>query len=141
MQAMGLHPLVTNSWAMLIGAAVLTVGSAFAGLSFVPQTDVRYVGALVYLAVLGSVVGFTAYLTLVGRIGPERAAYCTVLFPFVALAASTVFEGYRWSVLAVIGLALVVFGNLVAFGAVPRLLIRRRGILSCRMGEINRQKM
>ncbi|MFC0399760.1 DMT family transporter [Paraburkholderia rhizosphaerae] len=129
MQAMGLHPLVTNSWAMLIGAAVLTVGSAVAGLSFVPQTDARYVGALVYLAVLGSVVGFTAYLTLVGRIGPERAAYCTVLFPFVALAASTVFEGYRWSPLAVIGLALVVLGNLVAFGAVPRLLIRRRGIL------------
>ncbi|CAB3755640.1 DMT family transporter [Paraburkholderia humisilvae] len=129
MQAIGLHPLVTNSWAMLIGATVLTLGSAVAGLSFVPQTDVRYVGALVYLAVPGSVIGFTAYLTLVGRIGPERAAYCTVLFPFVALAVSTVFEGYRWSVLTVIGLALVVFGNLVAFGAVPRPVFRRREIL------------
>jgi drug/metabolite transporter (DMT)-like permease len=129
MQAMGLHPLVTNGWAMLIGATVPTVGSALAGLSFVPQTDARYIGALVYLAVPGSVVGFTAYLTLVGGIGSERAAYYTVLFPFVALAVSTVFEGYRWSVLAVIGLALVALGNLVAFGALPRLLIRRNGIL------------
>jgi drug/metabolite transporter (DMT)-like permease len=128
MQAMGLHPLVTNSWGMLIGATVLTVGSALAGLSFMPQTDLRYLGALVYLAVPGSVIAFTAYLTLVGRIGPERAAYCTVLFPFVALAVSTVFEGYRWSVLAVIGLALVALGNLVAFGAVPRVLIRRNGL-------------
>jgi drug/metabolite transporter (DMT)-like permease len=93
-----------------------------------PQTDLRYLGALVYLAVPGSVIAFTAYLTLVGRIGPERAAYCTVLFPFVALAVSTVFEGYRWSVLAVIGLALVALGNLVAFGAVPRVLIRRNGL-------------
>ncbi|CAB3760972.1 DMT family transporter [Paraburkholderia solisilvae] len=129
MQALGLHPLVTNSWAMLIGAAVLTVGSALAGLSFAPQTDARYLGALVYLAVPGSVVGFTAYLTLVGRIGPERAAYCTVLFPFVALTVSTVFEGYRWSALAVLGLALVALGNLVAFGAVPRLFIRKSSIL------------
>jgi drug/metabolite transporter (DMT)-like permease len=129
MQALGLHPLVTNSWAMLIGAAVLTAGSALAGLSFAPQTDARYLGALVYLAVPGSVIGFTAYLTLVGRIGPERAAYCTVLFPFVALTVSTVFEGYRWSALAVLGLALVALGNLVAFGAVPRLFIRKNSIL------------
>jgi drug/metabolite transporter (DMT)-like permease len=129
MQAMGLHPLVTNCWGMLIGAAVLTVGSALAGLSFAPQIDARYLGALVYLAVPGSVIGFTAYLTLVGRIGPERAAYCTVLFPFVALAVSTVFEGYRWSALAVTGLALVALGNLVAFGVVPRLLFRKNGLL------------
>src|ERR1700754_1861076 len=129
MQAMGLHPLVTNCWGMLIGAAVLTVGSALAGLSFAPQIDARYLGALVYLAVPGSVIGFTAYLTLVGRIGPERAAYCTVLFPFVALAVSTVFEGYRWSALAVLGLVMVAAGNLVAFGIVPTVFMRSRKAL------------
>ena len=69
-------------------------------------------------------IGFTAYLTLVGRIGPERAAYCTVLFPIVALAVSTVFEGYRWSPLAVIGLLLVLAGNLVAFDLTRRLFLR-----------------
>ncbi|MGH8779477.1 DMT family transporter [Paraburkholderia sp.] len=124
MQSMGLHPLVTNSWAMLIGATVLTVGSALAGLSFTIEPTVRYVGALAYLAVPGSVIGFTAYLMLVGRIGPERAAYCTVLFPIVALAVSTVFEGYQWSALAVIGLVLVVAGNLVAFDLTRRLFVR-----------------
>jgi len=125
MQSMGLHPIVTNSWAMLIGASVLTLGSLAAGLPFALDTDARYLGALVYLAVPGSVIGFTAYLMLVGRIGPERAAYCTVLFPFVALAVSTVFEGYRWSALAVAGLVLVVAGNLVAFGLTRRLFARR----------------
>jgi drug/metabolite transporter (DMT)-like permease len=124
MQALGLHPLVTNSWGMLIGATVLTAGSLLAGLRFVPEMDGRYVGALVYLAVPGSVIAFTAYLTLVGRIGPERAAYCTVLFPFVALAVSTVFEGYRWSALAVAGLAMVAIGNLVAFGIMPTVFLR-----------------
>jgi drug/metabolite transporter (DMT)-like permease len=101
------------------------VGSLAAGLPFALETDARYLGALVYLAVPGSVIGFTAYLMLVGRIGPERAAYCTVLFPFVALAVSTVFEGYRWSPLAVVGLVLVVAGNLVAFGVTQRLFVRR----------------
>ena len=75
-------------------------------------------------------IGFTAYLTLIGRIGPERAAYCTVLFPIVALAVSTVFEGYRWSLLAVVGLLLVVSGNLVAFGLTRRLFARRRASVS-----------
>jgi len=124
MQSMGLHPLVTNSWAMLIGASVLTVGSVLAGYSFAIEPHARYLGALAYLAVFGSVVGFTAYLMLVGRIGPERAAYCTVLFPIVALAISTVFEGYQWSALAVVGLVLVVAGNLVAFDLMRRIFVR-----------------
>jgi drug/metabolite transporter (DMT)-like permease len=126
MQSMGLHPFATNSWAMLIGAAVLTLGSLFAGYSFAVEPSVRYLGALAYLAVFGSVIGITAYLMLVGRMGPERAAYCTVLFPIVALAVSTLFEGYRWSVLAVVGLLLVVAGNLVAFDLMRRIFVRRR---------------
>jgi drug/metabolite transporter (DMT)-like permease len=125
MQAMGLHPTVTNSWAMLIGAALLTLGSLAAGFSFQPEMTARYFGSLAYLAVPGSVIGFTTYLTLVGRIGPDRAAYCTVLFPFVALAVSTVFEGYRWSAPAVVGLLLVVVGNLVAFNIARHLPFRR----------------
>ncbi len=115
MQAIGLAPLLTNSWAMLIGAAVLALGSALAGLSFALEPSARYVGALLYLAIPGSVIGFTAYLMLIGRIGPERAAYCTVLFPIVALAVSTVFEGYRWTALAGAGIALILLGNVVAF--------------------------
>jgi drug/metabolite transporter (DMT)-like permease len=128
MQSMGLNPLVTNSWAMLIGASILTVGSACAGYRFQIEPDARYLGALAYLGVFGSVVGFTAYLTLVGRIGPERAAYCTVLFPVVALALSTVYEGYQWSPLAVLGLVLVLGGNLVAFGWASRFVARRVGL-------------
>lgn len=125
MQAMGLHPTVTNSWAMLIGAALLTLGSLAAGFSFQPEMTARYFGSLAYLAVPGSVIGFTTYLMLVGRIGPDRAAYCTVLFPFVALAVSTVFEGYRWSAPAIVGLLLVVVGNLIAFNLARHLPFRQ----------------
>ena len=46
-------------------------------------------------------IGFTAYLTLVG--GGRRAAYCTVLFPVVALSVSTYAEGYQWTMPALLG--------------------------------------
>lgn len=75
----------------------------------------RYSAALVYLAIPGSVVAFTAYLTLVGRLGPERAAYSTVLFPIVALNVSALLEGYQWTAAAVAGLGLVMLGNVLVF--------------------------
>ncbi|MGK9522709.1 hypothetical protein O6471_24750, partial [Salmonella enterica subsp. enterica] len=53
--------------------------------------------------------------TLVGRMGPERAAYCTVLFPVVALNVSALFEGYQWSAPALAGLVLVMLGNVLVF--------------------------
>jgi drug/metabolite transporter (DMT)-like permease len=115
MQALGLTPWLTNTWAMFIGASVLTLASLALGMPFAIETTPRYLGSLLYLAVPGSVIGFTAYLMLVGRLGPEKAAYCTVLFPVVALTISTVYEDYRWSAPACIGLALVLCGNLLAF--------------------------
>lgn len=134
MQALGMSPWLTNTWAMCIGAALLTVLALAMGMSFALPADARYLGALLYLAVPGSVIGFTAYLLLVGRMGPERAAYCTVLFPVVALSISTVFEGYRWSAPAFLGLACVLAGNLLAFlpaGA----LARRIGLVSRNCGS------
>lgn len=117
MQSMGLGltPLLTNSWAMLIGATTLGVGALVLGMPFTIDPSPRYLGALLYLAIPGSVIGFTAYLMLVGRIGPDRAAYSTVLFPIVALTVSTFYEGYRWNAPALAGLALVLAGNLLAF--------------------------
>jgi len=61
----------------------------------------------------GSIVAFGGYLTLLGRIGPERAAYTMVLFPLVALGISTLFEGYQWTLLSACGVLLVVAGNIV----------------------------
>jgi drug/metabolite transporter (DMT)-like permease len=115
MQALGETPALTNAWGMLVGTAVLALGCAAAGIAPAFDASARYVGAWLYLAIPGSVVGFTAYLMLVGRLGPERAAYCTVLFPLVALAISSVVEDYRWTLPALVGLALVMTGNVLVF--------------------------
>lgn len=115
LQKEGLKPVQTNAWGMAVGTAILCAYALLAGLPFVFGSSARYVGALLYLAIPGSVIGFTAYLTLVGRLGPERAAYSTVLFPVVALNVSAWVEGYQWTAPALAGLALVMAGNVLVF--------------------------
>jgi drug/metabolite transporter (DMT)-like permease len=113
--AAGILPAVASAWGMLYGAAALLVLIGVTRTPMVAPPDARYLGALLYLAVVGSVVGFTAYLSLVARIGSSKAAYTTVLFPLVALALSTIFEGYRWHWTGFVGLALTLAGNVVVF--------------------------
>ncbi|WP_375737452.1 DMT family transporter [Pseudomonas boanensis] len=114
-QKVGLKPLTTNAWGMLYGTLLLCAWCLVSGTPFAMEWNTRYVGSLLYLAIPGSVIGFTAYLTLVGRMGPERAAYCTVLFPVVALNISAFVEGYEWTAPALFGLLLVMAGNLLVF--------------------------
>jgi drug/metabolite transporter (DMT)-like permease len=115
MQKQGQTPLQTNAWAMLIGATVVAAYALATGQPMNFDASPRYIGAWLYLAIPGSVIGFTAYLTLVGRMGADRAAYCTVLFPVVALNVSALVEGYVWTGPALLGLALVAAGNVVVF--------------------------
>ena len=115
LQERGLHPAQTNAWGMAFGALLLVGFCLATGIPWAFDPNPRYLGALLYLAIPGSVIGFTAYLTLVGRLGPERAAYCTVLFPIVALNVSALFEGYHWGTSSITGLALVMLGNVLVF--------------------------
>jgi drug/metabolite transporter (DMT)-like permease len=125
-QRRGLEILSTNSYAMFYGALVMAGISLVNGDNFIPDLSARYLGSLFYLAIFGSVVGFGAYFTLIGRIGASRAAYSTLLFPLVALTLSTIYEGYVWHTNAVIGLLLILLGNLVMFAKPGFFRLRRR---------------
>lgn len=114
-QRRGLETMTTNAWAMLYGTLVMGCIALFRGDSFTPEWTVSYIGALLYLALFGSVIAFGAYFTLVGRIGPGKAAYSTLLFPLVALSISTVYEGYVWHLNGIVGLLLILGGNMVMF--------------------------
>ena len=114
-QARQLDLLSTNAYAMGYGALAMLLLAWLRGDAFALLWTPAYLGSLVYLAVVGSVVGFAVYFALVGRIGAGPAAYATVLFPLIALGMSTLFEGYRWSGMAVVGLLLIIGGNLLLF--------------------------
>jgi drug/metabolite transporter (DMT)-like permease len=124
-QKRGLPVVQTNAFGMLYGAGIMFGLSLLRGASLEFDASLPYVLSLFYLALFGSVIAFGAYLTLLGRIGSDRAAYVTVLFPIVALALSTYFEGLRWSLPQLAGVGLALVGNLFALGRVPRLSLRR----------------
>jgi len=110
----GLPVVRVNAWGMLYGAAALGILTLARGLPFTIDWSAPYLTSLAYLALFGSAAAFGCYLVLIHRIGSARAAYVAVLFPVVALMLSTVFEGYHWNVPALLGLALVLGGNVLA---------------------------
>lgn len=108
-----LQPLTTNAYSMIYGAAILAVSMYLSGTPLLWDPQPQYVGSLLYLTVFGTIIAFWAYLTLVARIGANKAAYATVLFPVVALSLSSIFEGYEWQALSILGLVLVLSGNVI----------------------------
>lgn len=104
----------TNMYGMAYGALFMFILAMFRGAPLSYEPTIAYTLSLLYLALFGSVIAFGSYLTLLGRIGPDRAAYVTVLFPVVALSLSTLFENLQWNVLALFGVVLILTGNLLA---------------------------
>jgi len=113
LQRRGIPVFAASGYGMAYGAAALAAFAALRGHSFKIDPTPAYVGSLIYLAMIGSVMAFACYLTLLGRIGADRAAYSTVMFPVVALAVSTAYEGYTWSLASALGLVAVLAGNVL----------------------------
>ena len=112
-QAQRIPVVQSNAWGMTYGALIMAAYALFGGVSFDYDPAPAYSISLLYLAVFGSILAFGSYLTLIGRIGADRAAYAAVLFPVIALGLSTLFEGYHWTPRAVFGFALVLLGNYI----------------------------
>ncbi len=110
-QQNNLPVIQTNAYGMAYGALIMGVISFFSGKTFSFEMSLSYVGSLFYLSLFGTVIAFGCYLKLIGKIGADRAAYATMLFPIVALGISTFYEGYRWAPHNIIGMAVVLIGN------------------------------
>jgi drug/metabolite transporter (DMT)-like permease len=110
-QREGLPVVQSNAWGMLYGALITGAIAFGQGQSFHFDFSASYVASLFYLVIAGSIVGFGAYLTLLGRIGAHKAGYTMVMFPVVALVISFFFEGLKPDLNIFIGVFLVLMGN------------------------------
>ncbi|KRV50479.1 hypothetical protein AQ490_15470 [Wenjunlia vitaminophila] len=109
----GLPVVQATAWSMLYGSLFTSLGCLATGQRFTVEMSWSYLAGLAYLALFGSAFAYVAYLTLLGWIGPDRAAFATVVFPLVSLLLSTIFEDYSWSALAFVGVAVVLAANAV----------------------------
>ena len=114
-QRKGCDVLTTNAYGMLYGAVIMIVITVVKGEVFFAHTSWIAMSAVGYLAIVGSVIGFSIYFILVGRIGAGQAAYSTLLFPLVALTISTFWENYQWTLSSGLGIVLILAGNFILF--------------------------
>jgi drug/metabolite transporter (DMT)-like permease len=102
-----------NAFAMAYGGLLtLLIHFAYGGMLTI-DWSIGYLGPMLYLTIFGSVSAFGCYMLLIGRIGAEYAAYALLIMPIIALILSTLFEGYHWTAGALLGVSLVLAGNLI----------------------------
>ena len=105
------------AWSMAFGALI---DAAFAWITSGPPIMDRrpeYWLGLLYLACAASALSFSLYFPVVRKIGPAKAAYSSVLVPIIAMAFSTMLEGYRWTAIAAAGAVLTLAGMLLAMSS------------------------
>ena len=112
------YPMATMlAIGMLLGAAI-DAGVAW-WMTGPPVFEARagYILGILYLGLAASALAFTLYFRIIRVIGPAKAAYSSVIVPVIAMLLSTIFEGYRWSLLAGAGAALAGVGLVIALMA------------------------
>ncbi len=119
-QKINLPVIQTNAFGMMYGALFMLIISLIMGKHFSFEISYAYIGSLLYLSIFGSIIAFTCYLTLLGKIGADKAAYVTLIIPVIALILSTIFEEYTWTLYAFIGVALILIGNMLVLIKVKR---------------------
>lgn len=109
----GLHGWPTMAWSMGYGALASLAVALALGRPYAIDLGASYLLSLLYLSVLGTVITFAGWLTLVGRIGAARASYVGVMAPVVALFVSTLFENFSWHPLTAAGVVVSIAGNVL----------------------------
>jgi drug/metabolite transporter (DMT)-like permease len=101
----GAHPLPLALYALVTGVSWSVAWSP------------AYVISLLYLAVFGSVIAFGLYFTIARARGYATASYISALTPPIAVIMSVLFEGAEVGVTMLVGLALVLVGQVLLIRA------------------------
>ena len=110
----GIPVISCNAYGMTYGGLTMMLIALVSGkdISFIITTE--YIASLAYLTIFGSIIAFGAYLTLIGNIGAEKAAYVSLITPVIALLISTILEDYQWTTISILGVLFILIGNAIA---------------------------
>jgi drug/metabolite transporter (DMT)-like permease len=102
---------------MITGGAVVMAVGFLMGERVPAVVDWRSIGAVVYLGIVGSLVGFTAYMYLLGRVRPALATSYAYVNPVIAVLLGIWFAGERIGVIGIVAMLVILAGVvLVALG-------------------------
>jgi drug/metabolite transporter (DMT)-like permease len=103
-------PATINAPAMLIGAAVLLMVSLASGEGFALPRDIETWGAVVYLALPGSVVTFLVYFWLLKTWSVTSLSFISVFTPAIALLLGFIVLDERPTAATAVGAGLILTG-------------------------------
>lgn len=103
----------TNALGMTYGGLLLLIIAFISGKTPSFEITVPYIASLLYLSIFGSIISFTLYMKLLGKIGPEKSSYVTLVTPVIAMLISTLIEGYQWNVYSILGFVFILVGNII----------------------------
>lgn len=112
LQRQGISVTGSNGWGMTYGALTLLVVVLLFDQPVRLPVTFPFLSSLLFLAIIGSIVAFWSYLTLLGRVGADKAAYAMIVFPIWALMISWMFEGFAWSPTKIAGVVVILVGNM-----------------------------
>jgi drug/metabolite transporter (DMT)-like permease len=118
-QKEGAPVLSSVAWAMAYGSGLVFLYGLVTGVSFTFEMTTAYIGSLLYLSIFGSVIAFALYFMLARAKGYALASYISAITPPIALGMSVLFEDARFGWEAVLGIALVIGGQILLIRA-PR---------------------
>ncbi len=104
---------------MLAGSLVLGVVTLALGESFPSDPSPRATGALVYLAIAGSIAAFTAYIYLLNTVRPALATSYAYVNPPVAVLLGVTLAGESFGAMEAVAMAVILAG-------VAMILMQRR---------------
>jgi drug/metabolite transporter (DMT)-like permease len=107
---MPVGPLATNAVIMILGAIAMIAGAAVHGEFPAWHWDARGVIALVYLAVFGSALAYTAYAWLLRNAPTDRVATFAYVNPAIATILGWAVLGENLGPLQIAGTLVILFG-------------------------------
>lgn len=106
-------PFMNTACQMLIGGAVMLLIAAALGEPLPLQASWKAIGAVIYLAIFGSIVGLTAYVYLLYHVRPALATSYAYVNPPIAVLLGVVFMGEHFGWLDAVAMSVILAGVVI----------------------------
>ena len=113
-----IHPFATTVGALIFCIPMFTLAWLAMGAEVnVVNWSYRSIWAIVYLGVIGSLIGFLAYFFVLQKLPPSTVALATMITPVIAICLGAVLNNEHISVNTIVGALIVMLGlGLYQFG-------------------------